>query len=1853
MKIRQRILAGVLSLMLLVMLLPLGTVAAESVPELTDAELAVNVTVKQSESGLALTDSAAMLLRRAAIREGADKSDWRAFTESYVLTANGGRALSGSRTYALNGYSYTVKAYSAEGMKESDWTSLLSAHSEGVVLRFRSEGGEEKSVLLTHTADSVFYCLDPDPSTDAGFIDVCKSAYGRSSAVGGSQSKFFDSVTYYYAVSSDIISHTHTYGTEPDQLGVCQICGYTCYLENQIELSGKGTPAEGLTSFSMKIRPYSASDSLRDEDGKVLRFTSVNVLGVTRNHFGNVWYLVQSPDKKYSGYIWEANIVVSSSSAVIITGITVPENNAVAGAGARTEVAGSVRGTGAPIDAVTVAVYAYDELGDSELKQILDNSMNASDAAKLGAKRAEMYASVTNAEAGTFALSHFSSSVRFDKLSGGRQYLYAVTASDADGNSTTVYRAFYLSSGIETKSSHTVRLSVSGSVTEQVVGAGESFKLPEKSRTGYLFLGWSETESGEVEYAAGSAFKPQADVTLFAIFQKIGAPAVPKLTVSSTDAAVGETVSLQATASGADRFTASVYAEGSLLRTQSFRTGRMDLAFEEPGTYTVKAEAFAGDAGSGQSAAVTVTVHAPLTVIFMNGTEVWAEQRVDYGGTAAEPVTPSRPGSTFAGWDGSLKNIRENTVLNAEFTDGAYTVTFLNAEGDTLSRQSVAYNGSASAPDAPAKAGYTFLCWDTDAWEHVTEDGITVAPVYIRAAGSDPIDCALTGIRTVGSGKLISYTLTNESAQTLTGHAVLTGKTAAGKTAGTASGGVFVLAPGESFTESVYAADTGAKLWELTVSDPTGRDTLGGPVLVLSDGDGESELWVSESELREIGVSYKKLDESRQCSVSASETYSTGASSFLDWDKKSGSEVTAWGAWSDWQKEPVTAGKNMEVEKREVVTVPAHTEYRYGRWYAQSAVRSATDEKHAPAVSPSLAYAKSVYKDAASAFSKQFSPWSTSRFAAADTFRTNLKDNEKTYASATSGAYNWSVYYLGTPSENTAYFWEESRSVPAEKQTQYRYRVRLQGEEQNVFTHEKTPVWSFDSVKNADTRKVYHIRCEGAAGGAPVTLSGSLGSAAANRDAVLSVRMSDGEGHSNTYTAQVRLDAHGDYSIRIADMSALTVINAPCRAYLTVAGSTGSVCIGSFLSSGTACTVRFADGLTGELLSEQRVAAGATAAVPDSRVHEGYLFTGWNRSAAHITEDTVIIAEYEKETYTVVFSDSVAGTETAVSGIPYGSAAEAPEGKDVSGYTFIGWSVSGGSLNEVTGPMRAEAVYKEDLHTVTYLSAPKGHDAKGNAETDVLATVSVRDGDYVTPPEIGGSLHIPDSMYFIGWSEGAADPVTADMILIPVLGCVMDADEVIPSLPGGLYAEGTELTLHAADTSKLIVRYRFNTEKGQGNWTDYDIKHSPALTVSSACVLEIQAASPNKNTKRASYSYTTVSSGSVPAAPTLNSAEQTGTRTVKVTWSKVKNAKGYILTRVSDCGEVCTHILTGTSFEDTGLRSQRTYTYSVTAFLMSEKNGGTFLLESPASKSASVYFYGAAKPVTKIKVKGVTEVYSGSSVQLQTEVSPTDAAEKGVYWTVDSGSAHGSVSSEGVFTAYSAGTVTVSARAVDGSGVSGSLNITVKEPEKNQAALTVSSVSARGGSTAVVTVALGENSNVGTTRFTITYNSSKMTLKSAKKGALMANESPSIGTKSSGQVTFSYDGDAITDGGTLLTLTFNVKSSATGSAYVQIMTKEEGYTLEVLDRNGRAVDLAIKNGSVTVYGMLLGDVDDNGVVDVEDAYLVRSYINKDISLTDEQKLAADVNGDGKIDANDITLIRQYVVKLITVFPAED
>ena len=81
--------------------------------------------------------------------------------------------------------------------------------------------------------------------------------------------------------------------------------------------------------------------------------------------------------------------------------------------------------------------------------------------------------------------------------------------------------------------------------------------------------------------------------------------------------------------------------------------------------------------------------------------------------------------------------------------------------------------------------------------------------------------------------------------------------------------------------------------------------------------------------------------------------------------------------------------------------------------------------------------------------------------------------------------------------------------------------------------------------------------------------------------------------------------------------------------------------------------------------------------------------------------------------------------------------------------------------------------------------------------------------------------------------------------------------------------------------------------------------------------------------------------------------------------------------------------------------------------------------------------------VSSINISGAKNIYVGDTLSLSATVSPNNATNKKVTWSVASGTQYATISADGKLTATKAGTVTVKAAAQDGSGKSATVNITI------------------------------------------------------------------------------------------------------------------------------------------------------------------------------------------------------------------
>lgn len=123
--------------------------------------------------------------------------------------------------------------------------------------------------------------------------------------------------------------------------------------------------------------------------------------------------------------------------------------------------------------------------------------------------------------------------------------------------------------------------------------------------------------------------------------------------------------------------------------------------------------------------------------------------------------------------------------------------------------------------------------------------------------------------------------------------------------------------------------------------------------------------------------------------------------------------------------------------------------------------------------------------------------------------------------------------------------------------------------------------------------------------------------------------------------------------------------------------------------------------------------------------------------------------------------------------------------------------------------------------------------------------------------------------------------------------------------------------------------------------------------------------------------------------------------------------------------------------------------------LVNWNGAGTFIVKSYAYNDApnTAILAGDTGNITNVNVSSITVsgqggseiVVNGTTLQMSVAVLPANATDMSVTWSVTNGTGAGTISTSGLLTGTSVGTVTVIATANDGSGTTGQLAITIEE----------------------------------------------------------------------------------------------------------------------------------------------------------------------------------------------------------------
>ncbi len=187
--------------------------------------------------------------------------------------------------------------------------------------------------------------------------------------------------------------------------------------------------------------------------------------------------------------------------------------------------------------------------------------------------------------------------------------------------------------------------------------------------------------------------------------------------------------------------------------------------------------------------------------------------------------------------------------------------------------------------------------------------------------------------------------------------------------------------------------------------------------------------------------------------------------------------------------------------------------------------------------------------------------------------------------------------------------------------------------------------------------------------------------------------------------------------------------------------------------------------------------------------------------------------------------------------------------------------------------------------------------------------------------------------------------------------------------------------------------------------------------------------------------------------------------------------------------------------------------------------------------------------------------------------------------------------------------------------------------------LSIANVTVNRGSTVDVDVVISNNPGIIGAVLTFNYDSA-LTLVNARAGDAWSSLNFTKPAVFQSPCNFVWDGSTAADtNGTVITLTFEVPENAD---FYTVYDISASYTVgNVLDASYSNVDLRINAGSITVVP-LMGDANEDGVVDVADIVILRRYLagGYGVTINIEQ---SDMNYDGCINIVDLVMLRRYIV----------
>ena len=705
----------------------------------------------------------------------------------------------------------------------------------------------------------------------------------------------------------------------------------------------------------------------------------------------------------------------------------------------------------------------------------------------------------------------------------------------------------------------------------------------------------------------------------------LAVPGGPVVTTnSSSEIAVGDIITVNWTpVEYADHYTAQLINanNGSVVETKENLTS-YTAAFTTPyaGKFNVTVIA-----GNSQHTGATGGVYGieaknPSTVTFKDWDgKVLSTQKVAYGKNATAPATPTRTGYTFKEWSDSLNAIRSDKTITAVYTRSSYTVRFLDHDGVVVDTQSVLYADAATEPEYTAPTGYSFVKWDKD-FSCITEN--TDVTAVVSWTSQYPLEIQATSNVVRNNTTYISTAIVNNSPNAVSNaKLILALKTAENKQLAYVESENFTMAAGAKKTVNLSVEYDGAStVGNLFVVKDNDQRIPQSNQLVVSVDQGTAWSQWSTNTPPSDAIQTQSRTEYRYRDKEYKTSNSSTLSGYTLRTDVTNPTYSSWGSWSSWQDSAVSSNN-----LRDVGTQTVYIYYHYGvlKNDGTRVCIPITWQEYNQAGSWNHPGVSHDYHEITINYT--LNPGETYTYFGTD------------YQGYT--GYNCSCVNDGSGTLKDDYwFYKGSKTQYRYRTRTATYYFEKWGSWSDWGTTKYTSSNSRDVQTRTTYRYVSNIpaNIEDTTGQSR-TISGSVGRTYANKHAIISITSSDGV---TQFIGQTQLDASGNYSYTFKLKNEPTADSGDYKVSLSIEGTNAAIELDPILAPIPTYTVTFKD-WDGTILSTQEVTKGESADIPTAPEHEGYKFVKWNKSATNVTEDMTVTAVYAVKSFGVVFLDDL------------------------------------------------------------------------------------------------------------------------------------------------------------------------------------------------------------------------------------------------------------------------------------------------------------------------------------------------------------------------------------------------------------------------------------------------------------------------------------------------------------------------------------------------------------------------------------------------------------------------------------